>query len=292
MNRLSKCLLFGTCLLLSMQRVAHAGTATAVNGLYYTGINDNGSMASNGPDSNWSIGYASIDGGATRSTYYQGAAYVVSNTTNFSAWTDATNAQWIVPPNATAVTTYITGSPASTGYDAVPGNGTGNKEGIYAYTLAFQIVGSGNTGDIVSNAISISLTLAADDLYSVYVNPTGNGTTLPTGASAGGTWSTTTTMILKNGTDGTGTSGNSIFKIGTNYLPIVVYNTNGTNNKNEQNPSGLLVYQVGSSATLIDGRPSPVPEVGVWLPIAGALGMLFWQRNRSSMMAVCKVAAH
>jgi len=273
-----------------MQEVARAGTATSVTGLYYTGVNDNGSMASNGPDSHWSITYASIDGGATRSTYYQGAAYVVGNNDNFSAWKDVANAQWIVPPNATAVTTYITGSPASTGYDAVPGNGTGNKEGIYVYTLAFQIVGTGNSGDTVNNAVSISLTLAGDDLYSIYVNPTGNGITLPTGASAGGTWSTTTTTTLQNGTNGTGTSGNSIFKIGTNYLTIVVDNTNGTNNKNEQNPSGLLVYQTGT-AILIDGKPNPAPEVGVWLPVVGALGMFFWQRRQSSTVRARKIVA-
>ena len=291
MNRLSKCLLLGTCLLFSVQEVAHAGTATAVTGLYYTGVNDYGSLAPNGPDSHWSIAYASTDGGSTRNTYYQGAAYVVNNATNFSAWTDASNAQWIVPPNATAVTTYITGTAGSTGYDAVPGNGTGNKEGIYVYTLAFQIVGAGNSGDTVNNAVSIALTLAGDDLYSVYVNPTGNGTTLPTGAAAGGTWSTTSTVTLQNGTNGTGTNGNSIFKIGTNYLTIVVDNTNGTNNKNEQNPSGLLVYQTGT-AILIDGKPNPAPEAGVWLPIIGALGMFFWQRRRSSEMQGCKIAAH
>jgi len=290
MNRLSKSFLLGTCLLLGMQAVAHAGTASAVTGLYFTGINDSGSMAANGPDSHWAVTYASTDGGGTRNTYYQGAAYVVGNNDNFSAWTDVSNAQWIVPPNATAVTTYITGSPASTGYDAVPGNGTGNKEGIYVYTLAFQIAGAGNNGDIVSNAVSISLTLAADDLFTVYANPTGNGATLPTGGSAGGTWSKTTTVTLQNGTNGTGTSGNSTFKIGTNYLSVVVYNTNGTNNKNEQNPSGLLVYQTGS-ATLIDGRPSPVPEVGAWLPVFGALGMVFWQRRTLSIARARKIVA-
>jgi hypothetical protein len=289
-NPLSKSFLLGACLFLGMQQVTRAGTATAVTGLYFTGIKDDGSLASSGPDSHWAINYASTNGGATRNTYYQGAAYVVGNNENFSAWTDVANAQWIVPPNATAVTTYITGSPASTGYDAVPGNGTGNKEGVYVYTLAFQIVGTGNIGDRVTNSVSISLTLAGDDLYSVYVNPAGNGTTLPTGGSAGGTWSQTSTVTLQNGTNGSGLSGNSIFKIGTNYLTVVVSNTNGSNNKNEQNPSGLLVYQTGT-ATLIDGRPNPVPEVGAWLPVIGALGLFVRQRRKSSTARPRKIVA-
>ena len=43
---------------------------------------------------------------------------------------------------------------------------------------------------------------------------------------------------------------------------------NGSSGSNALNPSGLLVYQVGS-ATLINGVP--IPEVGAWLPLLGAL---------------------
>jgi hypothetical protein len=142
----------------------------------------------------------------------------------------------------------------------------------------------------VTNKVSISLTIAADDQYSVYVNPASGPTVSSTGViSAGGTaasgsrtsaWNNTAALTVQN-YDST----NASFKIGTNYLYVVVANTNsqtGVNGSNARNPSGLLVYQVGS-ATLVD--PSPVPEVGTWLPVAGALGffgMRFLRRRSRS----------
>jgi hypothetical protein len=64
---------------------------------------------------------------------------------------------------------------------------------------------------------------------------------------------------------------NSIFKIGTNYIVVVVDNTNGitgTSASTTLNASGLLVYQ--TSEATINGHP--VPEVATWLPLLGMIG--------------------
>jgi hypothetical protein len=95
-------------------------------------------------------------------------------------------------------------------------------------------------------------------------------------------WQNTVAATLNNGTDHTGTSGNSRFVIGTNYITVVVDNTysmTGQQN-NTPNPSGILIYQVGSAIT-IDGNPiqGVIPEVGAWLPVAGALGFMCWRRR-------------
>jgi hypothetical protein len=74
------------------------------------------------------------------------------------------------------------------------------------------------------------------------------------------------------------------FVIGTNTISIVVTNSNeisGSTTQTISDPSGLLVYEVGGEGMLVNG--SPVPEVGAWLPVAGALGLvgiLTWQRRR------------
>jgi hypothetical protein len=292
MNRVLRFSLFGAGAFLSTLGVACAGTATGVNGLYYTGVDNSGGLLSGGTqESHWSVTYASVAG--TGDANYQGRAYVVSSNYIDAGWTKNTaTAQWIVPPGAT---TAATGGTTNAGGDFLPGNGNngnnnnGSKnEATFVYTLAFNISGFGSVGEVITNAVSISLTLSADDQYAVYVNPTGNGATQPTGTAAatkGSAWNSTSVVTLQNGTNGTGTSGNSIFKIGTNYLTIVVDNTNSINGDSTNtalNPGGLLVYQVGS-ATLIDGKP--VPEVGAWLPIFGALGLFCWRRLRETKTA-------
>ena len=269
--------------------MARAGTATDVTGLYYTGINNGGGLLGGGAqDSHWAVTFASVAG--TGDAAYQGSSYVVSNAYIDAGWTQNTAfAQWIVPPGAS---TAATGGTLNVGGDYLPGNGTGGNnnsftrnQATFVYTLAFNITGTGGAGSTVTNAVSISLTLSADDQYKVYVNPTGNGATLPTGtAAATGTsaWNNTTAVTLQNGTNGTGTSGNSIFVVGTNYISVVVDNTNSittTSTSTAFNPSGLLVYQVGS-ATLVNG--TPVPEVGTWLPLAAALGLYGWSTRRRS----------
>jgi hypothetical protein len=264
------------CLLLAALGVAVSGargqTATDIYGLYYTGLNSSSHLqTSGGTDANWSVTYASTNGGASASTANEGAAYVISPAQiSGSGYTpDTTTAQWITAKGAT----LSDGSAPNTGGDFLPGNGNmGSNEGIYLYTLAFQISGTGGNGTVVDPALSkivITMTLAADDQYSVYINPTGNGTSIPTGtavASQTSAWSNKTQITIQSG--GTG---NPQFVIGTNYLVIAVDNTNsvtGSSTSTAANASGLLVFQTSNST--INGHP--VPEVATWLPLMGALG--------------------
>src|SRR6478735_7042030 len=97
---------------------AHAGTATSIAGLYYTGVNNSGGLLAGGArDSHWSVNYANAPG---TDSNYEGAAYVVSSTNRDSAWAPNTSsAQWITAPGATSAS----GS-TNTGGATLPGNGT------------------------------------------------------------------------------------------------------------------------------------------------------------------------
>jgi hypothetical protein len=271
--------------------LVHGQTASGVNGLYYTGMNTLGTSTQTQAtqESHWTVTYASGTGLTTAAN--TGAAYVLTNAalTGSGYTPNQGTAQWVTAPGAmTAAGTNI-----NTGGDFLPGNGnTGANEGVFVYTLAFQITGNGS--GTVTNAVSISLTIAADDQYAIYVNPSGNGTTLPTGTAAASrtsAWTNTTASVLQNGT--TGTNGNSQFVIGTNYITIVVDNTNsvtGSSNSTALNASGLLVYEL-SNAVTINGNPITgfVPEVGTWLPVAAALGMFgwsFWRRRTDASSVV------
>lgn len=259
---------------------ARAGAATGVNGLFYTGVNNSGGLLTGGStDSHWSVNYANAPG---TDSNYQGAAYVVSGNYIDAGWVPNTSsAQWITAPGAT---TNAGGNAPNTGGDYLPGNGTsGANAARYVYRLAFTISGAGGNGSAVTNNISISLTIAADDRYEIYVNPTMSGGEIAGSNTAVATrdnaWNNTTAEYLQNYTGG-GHANNTDFVIGTNYIYIVVDNTNsqtGSNASTALNPSGLLVYQVGS-AILIDGKP--VPEVGTILPVVGALGLLLFRRFR------------
>lgn len=261
--------------LLAMAVRVRAQTATNITGLYYTGLASNGGLQSaGGQDANWNVSYASTNGGTSADSTYEGAAYVISPTQiSDSGYTPNTStAQWITAPGAT----NSGGTSPNTGGDFLPGNGnTGSNEGVYIYTLAFTITGTGAAGTIVNSAqsqIQITMTLAADDQYSVYVNPSGNGKSIPTGtASATQTnaWNNTTQIALQN--YGSGGANNATFKIGVNYIVIVVDNTNsqtGSSTSTATNASGLLVYQTGAAE--INGHP--IPEVATWLPLVGVLG--------------------
>jgi hypothetical protein len=251
---------------------SQAQTATNVTGLYFTGLQSNGNLqAGGGQDANWSVTYASTNGGTSANTTYEGTPYVISpSSVSGSAYTPNTsNAQWITAPGATVGA----GGAVNAGGDYLPGNGnTGSNEGVYIYTIAFTVSGTGAVGTAVTNELQITMTMAADDQYSVYVNPAGNGTKIPTGtASASDTsaWGNTTQFALQN-YGGPGVD-NASFKIGTNYLVIVVDNTNsvtGSSTSTATNASGLLVYQ--TSADEIDGHP--IPEVATWLPMLGVIG--------------------
>ena len=157
---------------------AQAQTATDITGLYYTGLAANGTLAAAGTQAaDWTVSYASINGGASANATYEGAGYVISpSSISGSGYTPNTSgAQWITAPGAAQ---SASGSSLNTGGDFLPGNGnSGSNEGIYVYTLAFTITGTGSAGTVVNSAnskIQITMTMAADDQYSVYVNPTGS----------------------------------------------------------------------------------------------------------------------
>lgn len=274
--------------------VARAGSATNITGLYYTGVNNSGGLLSGGStDSHWEVVYARVNSADyTGTSAYTGAARVVSGSYIDSAWVQNTSAaQWITAPGASSA---ITGGTANIGGDYLPGNGTtGSNDAQYVYRLAFTITGSGGNGSAVTNHVAINMTIAADDQYAVYVNPTGyslgaDGATVssPVSASGYGAWNNTTSINLQN--YGSGSANNADFVIGTNYIYIVVNNTNsatGSTSATALNPSGLLVYQVGS-AVLIDGNP--IPEAGTWLPLFGAVGLyggLILRRRRAAAPA-------
>jgi len=283
---------------------ARAGSATDISGLYFTGLNSSGSLQSGGGrDYNWDVTYAYLNGTRYRSysgnsyadtTYTSTAgAYVLSSTANSGGTANyidgayvpnTSSAQWITAPGAM---TAVTGGTVNIGGDDLPGNGTtGANMALYVYQLAFTITGTGS--GVVSNVISMSLTVAADDAYEIYVTSTpvtlnsSGVVSAQYAASASGTnaWSNTTSQTLTN----SGGGANTTFNIGTNYLTVVVHNTNsqtGDNSSTALNPSGLLMYQVGAVAT-IDGHP--VPEVGTWLPLLGAVGLygvFAWRRGRT-----------
>jgi hypothetical protein len=276
---------------------ARGQTASDVTGLFYTGDNSSyGLVGAGQQDANWDVTYASTNGGNSASTANEGYGYVISasNVSGSGYTPNTTSAQWITAPGAT----NSSGTSPNTGGDFLPGNGNAansggqSNEGIYVYTLAFQIEGSGSKGTTVSNNIQITMTLAADDQYSVYVNPAGNGTSIPTttaAASQTGAWSNKSQITLQN--YGSGGANNSTFKIGTNYIVVVVDNTNsapGYSGSTSANASGLLVYQTGDA--LVGGKP--VPEVGAWLPILGALGVygIFAWRRREPVLQLVRVS--
>jgi hypothetical protein len=252
---------------------AHAQLANNITGLYYTGLASNGALQTGGSqDANWNVTYASINGGTSTSATNEGAAYVINpSSVSGSGYTpNTTTAQWITAPGASP---SAAGGSLNTGGDFLPGNGNmGANEGIYIYTLAFQITGTGAAGTAVTNKVQITMTLAADDQYSVFVNPTGNGTSQPGGTASAtdlNAWSNTTQITLQNYT--TANPDNASFVIGTNYLVVVVDNTNsitGAAGSNPLNASGLLVYQTGAAE--ING--APIPEVATWLPLLGVFG--------------------
>lgn len=281
--------IFAALFFLRLCGLLHAQSATGIEGLYFTGANNSGGLIAEGAqDSHWSVDYARVAGTSGNATY-QGAAYVVSSAYIYDGWVNNTaTAQWITAPGAR---TAATGGTANIGGDFLPGNGTsGVNSAYYVYKLAFNISGSGAAGTAVTNQVAITLTIAADNQYSVYINPAASITVANNGTiNAGGTasssgwvtdaWDNTSSTTLRN-FNPPGPGGKTAnFVIGTNYLYVVVANTlsnTGTQGTNTLNPSGLLVYQVGTAMT-IDGNPV-VPEVGAWLPVVLALGLFVRKR--------------
>lgn len=121
---------------------------------------------------------------------------------------------------------------------------SGLGSGTYTYTLSFNIAGSG-TGAV--SGVNIYMTLAVDDSAVITVNG-GNGVST-TGSSQ---WSRTQNVTLSNG-----------FVIGANTITITVSNSGS-------GPSGVLVSSISGV----------VPEVGTWIPLAVAFGLMAWVRFR------------
>jgi hypothetical protein len=145
-------LLFAT--VCGLSTAACASTATAISGIYYTGVSNSGALLAAGTtDPHWTVTYAAHTGSATALTANEGAAYVVSGSSiSGTSWTpNTTTAQWITAPGALVAPS----GPTNTGGSSLPGDAN------YVYTLAFNIAGTG-TGTI-TNAVSIALTLSADD---------------------------------------------------------------------------------------------------------------------------------
>ena len=285
-NHATKALLVAAGFCLPFGVLVFGQTATNVAGLYNTGLNNTGGAQTQGlTDSHWTVSYAEV--GGVSASQYTGAAYVVVGPLSNQHTSNSTNppAQWITAPGAK---TAATGGQTNTGGSFLPGNGTtGNNSASYVYQLAITIAGSGALGTVVTNQIAISLTIAGDDQYAIYVNPAAGPTVDKNGViSAGGTAasSVNTSAAYKNTTPLTlqnfGASANAVFVIGTNYLDVVVANTNGINGSSSSstiNQAGLLVYQATSQFTTIDGKPV-VPEVGAWMPVVLALGLFFRKR--------------
>lgn len=288
LNITPKAFLALAVLFLGGVRLVYGGGATTVYGLYYTGVDDSYTLLSGGTDSHWSTSFARVGGSTyTGSSTYTGASYVVSSTYIDGGWVpNSSTSRWITAPGAS---TAGTGGTLNLGGDQLSGNGDqGTNSGFFVYKLAFTISGAGGNGSNVTNNVAISLTIAADDQYSVYVNPASAPTVDNAGViSTGGTaasgsrtsaWNNTNSLALQN--FGSGPANNAKFQIGTNYLYIVVANTNsqtGTNGSTALNPSGLLVYQIGATATI---NGTPVPEVGTLLPVFAAIGAFGWRRFR------------
>jgi hypothetical protein len=166
------------------------------------------------------------------------------------------------------------GSSPNTGGDFLPGNGnSGSNEGIYIYTLAFTITGTGAAGTVVNSAnsqIQITMTLAADDQYSVYVNPSETGSDPHRHAAATQTnaWNNTTEIALQN--YGSGGADNSTFKIGTNYIVVVVDNTNSqTGSSTSRRSTRAACWSTRPRRR--DQRP-PGSRGGDLAPLVGVIG--------------------
>jgi hypothetical protein len=279
---------------LGLARLAANGTATDISGLDYTGYNNYTLLAGGSNDPNWLVTYADVEGQSyTGNSQYTGAAYVIDDSPYISSESYVQNSsvsQWITTPGA--ATSQTTTTSTNQGGNYLPGNGTsGTNSAEFIYTMTFSITGTGS--GTVTNNVAINLTVAADDDYAIFVNGAVNTNTFSstygdlmssdTAALSGSNAWTNSTMAWLANYNSSSFSSNSAFKIGTNTISIVVTNSNevpGSTSATTLNPSGLLVYEIGGEGMLVNG--SPVPEVGAWLPVAGALGLfgfLVWRRK-------------
>jgi hypothetical protein len=270
----------------------HAALATSVSGFYYTGESTSGTLLGQGADTPtvansgqqdaaWVVTYATTNGGASADTANEGTSYVINTTnTTYSSqypsppWVPNTStAQWITAPGAV----WTNGSSATNNTPNAGGDGLyaygANSSPLpynnanaaeYVYTTTFTITGTG-TGAITG--FTLNLSLAADNSFSIFVNPASTRTVLnPATAayvSAASAYTATSAVALTSG-----------FVVGVNTISIEVENA-GKAGTSQINYSGLLVYGAGMTGVL--------PEVGTWVPMVGAVlvyGLLFMARRR------------
>ena len=190
------------------------------------------------------------------------AHYVVSNVppsapannagTSRTVRTNAMPEDW-VPNTSTArwITTPGNSTSAGGGTSTTGGNDPSRVTGTFDYTLTFTMPAGG-----ILSSVNITGAGASDDSTQIFVNGI-----LVSGQSTG-SYTSTGSFTLN--------SSNATFVSGTNTITFRVNNSGG-------GASGLLITSLSGS---ID-----VPEVGTWLPVAGALGLygvMTWRRRPRS----------
>jgi hypothetical protein len=294
MKKLFFAILIGLVLILSGLK---AQTVISISGLYDTGETSSQTLTAGGKAvSYWSTTYASTNGGSTANSTFEGTSYAITaSAVSASGYTTNTGtAEWIVANGASTSASHTTGSQyVNKGGNYLPGNGTGTNEGIYVYTLAFTITETGvAAGTKITAPLSIDMTIAADDGYTVYLNPLGynkDPTTAPSNYDTSvvsfpqGQWDATTQIVVN--------TTNAILYAGINYLSIEVDNTNGISGSSSStawNESGLLDYNISAwndGTEIWDNGAAvvPVPEEGSWIPIALGIALAgygIWKKRQ------------
>lgn len=276
--------------------IGYGQVPVSISGLYNTGETASQGLTSSGAVSFWSVTYASSNGGSTANTTFEGTPYVISpSAVTASGYTPSTStAEWIIAPGASTSASHTTGKTyVNVGGNYLPGNGTGTNEGIFVYSLQFTITRAGlATGAVIVDPLVINMTIAADDGYTVYMNPLGYNvapTTKPSTYNTSvislpqGQWNATSQVAIN--------TSNATFYNGTNYLTIVVDNTNGiagASSSTTWNESGILDYNItafnGTTEIWSNGRPI-VPELptgiqtGIMVFMATSL-MLYYRKSK------------
>jgi hypothetical protein len=240
-------------------------------------------------DDAWTVTYASTNGGATAATGFEGTSYVI-NTTNTTYGTqypappwaaNTTSAEWITAPGAYwAVSGGTTGNGAvNAGGDGLPGYGTdttalsytASTSVIYVYTTTFTITGNATAGTAITG-LTMQLSVAGDNTFAVFVNPSNTATALAQSTAKFVAPSNAYTYAPLN------VSLSSGFVVGVNTISIEVQNAGGSNSIST-NFSGVMVY--GSNFI-------GAPEVGSWVPVAAAAllyALWAWRRARPAVLA-------
>jgi hypothetical protein len=253
-----------------------AQTATDITGLYYTGLTSSGGLAAAGTQAaDWTCHVRLDQRRHLGQRVLRGRGLRDQPLIDFRVRLHAQHERRAVDhgPGRRA---QRGGNSPNTGGDFLPGNGnTGSNEGIYIYTLAFTISRHGIGRDRRQQREQQDRDHDDDGGRRPVLGlrqPDGERRLDPDRhrrRHPDGRLEQHDQFALQN--YGSGAADNSTFLIGTNYIVVVVDNTNsqtGSSGSTALNASGLLVYQ--TSAATINGQP--VPEVATWLPLLGVLG--------------------